>query len=223
MRTIEIIGYKRANLGKADAKKLRVDGNVPCVLYGGGEQIHFSVPMILFRELVYTPNSAFIKLNIEGDEYDAILQDVQFHPVNELILHADFLELQEGRLIKMDIPFHFTGEAPGLLQGGKLMVKLRKVTIKALPKDMPEFIDMDVSGLDLGDSIKIKDIEVKDFAILNNPRITIATVSVPRMILEEEPEEEEELEEGAEGAEGEEGSTEGSKEGPKEDSKEGDK
>ncbi len=223
MRTIEIIGYKRANLGKSDAKRLRVDGNVPCVLYGGGEQIHFYAPMILFRDLVYTPNAAFIKLNVEGDEYNAILQDVQFHPVNELILHADFLELQEGRMIKMDIPFHFTGEAPGLQQGGKLMVKLRNVAIKALPKYMPEFIDMDVSSMELGDSIKIKDIEEKDFAVLNNPRISIATVSVPRMILEEEPEEEEELEEGAEGAEGEEGSTEGSTEGSKEGSKEGDK
>lgn len=221
MRTIEIIGYKRANLGKSDAKRLRVDGNVPCVLYGGGEQIHFYAPMILFRELVYTPNSAFVKLNIEGDVHEAILQDVQFHPVNELILHADFLELHEGRRIKMDIPFHFVGVAPGIEQGGKLMVKLRKVSIKALPKDMPEFIDMDVSSLNLGDSIKIKDIEVKDFTILNNPRITIATVSVPRMILEEEPEEEE-LEEGAEGAEGAEGE-EGSTEGSKEESKDGDK
>jgi len=216
MRTIEIIGYKRANLGKSNAKRLRVDGNVPCVLYGGSEQIHFYAPMILFRELVYTPNSAFIKLNIEGDEHNAILQDVQFHPVNELILHADFLELHEDRRIKMDIPIHFIGEAPGIEQGGKLMVKLRKVSIKALPKDMPEFIDMDVSSLDLGNSIKVKDINVKDFTVLNSTRITIATVSVPRMILEEEPEEEE-LEEGAEGS-----TEEGTEEGTAEASKDSD-
>jgi len=89
MRTIEIIGYKRANLGKAEAKRLRAESNVPCVLYGGKEQIHFYAPMILFRELVYTPEAAYVKLNIEGDEYSAILQDIQFHPVNEIILHAD--------------------------------------------------------------------------------------------------------------------------------------
>ena len=93
METIEIIGYKRANLGKQNSKKLREEGNVPCVVYGGKEQIHFHSPMILFRDLVYTPGANFVKLNIEGVEKDAILQDIQFHPVSETILHADFLEL----------------------------------------------------------------------------------------------------------------------------------
>ncbi len=93
MRTVEIIGYKRANLGKADAKRLREDSQVPCVLYGGKEQVHFHAPMILFRDLVYTPEAAFVKINVEGEEFSAILQDVQFHPVSEIILHADFLLL----------------------------------------------------------------------------------------------------------------------------------
>lgn len=182
MKTIEIIGYKRANLGKLEARRLRGDGNVPCVLYGGKEQVHFYAPMILFRDLVYTPEAAFIKLNIEGDEYEAILQDVQFHPVNELILHADFLELHEDRLIKMDIPVQFNGIAPGIQQGGKLMVNLRKVHIQALPKDMPERIDLDISGLELGNSVKIGDIETKNFTLLNSPRVSIATISIPRLM-----------------------------------------
>ncbi len=190
MRTIEIIGYKRANLGKSDARRLRVDGNVPCVLYGGEEQIHFYAPMILFRDLVYTPEAAFVKLNIEGDEYRAILQDIQFHPVNELILHADFLELHEGRLIRMNIPVRFDGIAPGIQQGGKLMIKLREVRIQALPQDMPSHIDLDISELGLGDSVKIKDIETKNFTVLNSPRVTIATISIPRLMKGSQAEEE---------------------------------
>ncbi|MCK5471537.1 MAG: 50S ribosomal protein L25, partial [Cyclobacteriaceae bacterium] len=142
MRTVEIIGYKRANLGKADAKRLRADSQVPCVLYGGKEQVHFYSPMILFREIVYTPNAAFVKLNIEGEEYSAILQDIQFHPVSEVILHADFMALSDDKLIKMNIPVKFTGEAPGIIQGGILVVKLRKIRISALPENMPESITL---------------------------------------------------------------------------------
>jgi large subunit ribosomal protein L25 len=203
MRTVEVIGYKRANLGKADAKRLREESQVPCVLYGGKEQVHFHAPMILFRELAYKPEAAFVKLNIEGSEYSAILQDIQFHPVSEIILHADFLELSDDTPIKMDIPVIFTGKAPGVDQGGTLMVKLRKVRIKALPANMPEVISLDISGLVLGKSIKVAEIDVKDFELLNSPRVTIATVDIPRMILEEE--EEEEVSEEGEGEEGEEG------------------
>ena len=212
MRTIEIIGYKRANLGKSDARRLRMDGNVPCVLYGGGEQIHFYAPMILFRDLVYTPEAAFVDLNIEGDEYKAILQDIQFHPVNELILHADFLELHEGRMIKMKIPIRFTGAAPGIQQGGKLMVKLREVLIQALPQDMPEHIELDISELGLGDSVKIKDIETKNFTVLNSQRVSIATISIPRLMKGSQAEIEQEEAEAALAAEGEEEGVEGGEE-----------
>jgi len=196
MRTVEIIGYKRANLGKADAKRLRADGQVPCVLYGGKEQVHFYAPMILFREIVYTPEAAFVKLNIEGDEYSAILQDIQFHPVSEIILHVDFLVLTDDSPVKMDIPIKFSGEAPGLMQGGKLVVKLRKVRIKALPEKMPDSITMDVSGLELGKSIKVASIEADGFEILNNTRVTVASVEIPRALKAEGEEEEEGGEEG---------------------------
>ena len=196
MRTVEIIGYKRANLGKADAKRLRADSQVPCVLYGGKEQVHFYAPMILFREIVYTPEAAFVKLNIEGDEYSAILQDIQFHPVSEIILHVDFLVLTDDSPVKMDIPIKFSGEAPGLMQGGKLVVKLRKVRIKALPEKMPDSITMDVSGLELGKSIKVASIEADGFEILNNTRVTVASVEIPRALKAEGEEEEEGGEEG---------------------------
>lgn len=204
MRTVEIIGYNRANLGKADAKRLRADSEVPCVLYGGKEQVHFHAPMILFRDIVYTPDAAFIKLNIEGEEYSAILQDIQFHPVSEVILHADFLVLSDDVPVKMDIPVKFSGVAPGLIQGGNLVVKLRRVRIKALPEKMPDAITMDVSGLDLGKSIKVADIDADGFEILNSTRVTVASVEIPRALKtddeEEEGEGEEEGEEGGEDA-----------------------
>src|SRR6478735_7377016 len=121
MKSLEIIGFKRANLGKVDAKGLRLDANVPCVLYGGKEQIHFHTPMFLFRDLVYTGDVHTVKLTVAGKTYDAILQDIQFHPVNDMIVHADFLELVPGKEVKMNIPVRFEGQAPGVLKGGKLV------------------------------------------------------------------------------------------------------
>ena len=123
MKTVEIIGYRRANLGKADSQRLREEGLVPCVLYGGNEQIHFYSPMILFRELVYTNEAHFVHINIEGEEAQAILQEVQFHPVSEVILHADFLRITEGRKVKMNIPVRLVGQAPGVAKGGTLVRK----------------------------------------------------------------------------------------------------
>ncbi len=200
MRTVEIIGYNRANLGKTDAKQLRSESHVPCVLYGGKDQIHFYSPMILFRDIVYTPEACFVKLNIEGEVYSAILQDIQFHPVNEMILHADFLLLSDDKPIKMEIPIKLTGKAPGVIQGGRLNVKLRSVKVKGLPANIPEVINLDISGLSLGKMLKVSNIVLDGFEVLNNPRITIATVEIPRTVIAEEEEESEETEEGAEAA-----------------------
>ncbi|MDF9797680.1 large subunit ribosomal protein L25 [Catalinimonas alkaloidigena] len=201
MKTVEIIGYKRANLGKKESKRLRAEGNVPCVVYGSGEQTHFYAPMILFRPLVYTPEAHMVDLNIEGNHIRCILQDIQFHPVNEVILHADFLELQEKKPVKMDIPLHLTGTAPGVSKGGTLMFKRRSLRLKALPKDMPEHINVDVSGLDFGKAIKVSDVEAENFEILDNPAVSIAVIEVPRALrgrTEDEEEVEEGVEEGAE-------------------------
>lgn len=131
MKNLEIIGYKRANLGKKGSKDLRAEGQVPCVLYGGKEQVHFYTPMILFKQLLYTPNVYQVDLNIEGVQYKAILQDAQFHAVNETIEHVDFLELDENKPVRMEVPVRFTGVAPGVQKGGKLISKLRKVQIKS--------------------------------------------------------------------------------------------
>jgi len=182
MKSIEIIGFKRANLGKTEAKQLRIDGNVPCVLYGGDKQVHFHTPTILFRELVYTPEVHLVKLNIEGDLYDAVLQDIQFHPVSEMILHADFLLLQEGKIVKIDIPVKLMGTAPGVIKGGKLQIKTRTLKVKGLPQDLPDMIPVNVSKLDLGKSVKVGEVEVKNLEVLTSPLVTIATVEIPRAL-----------------------------------------
>ena len=205
MEIIEIIGYKRANLGKQNSKKLREEGNVPCVVYGGKEQIHFHSPMILFRDLVYTPGANFVKLNIEGVEKDAILQDIQFHPVSETILHADFLELQDDKKVKMEIPVKIIGDSPGVQQGGKILMRIRKLSLMAYPKNMPSFVEVDISELQLGKSIKVEELLNDQYDILNSPLVSVVSVNIPRVKIEIE-EDEEEGEEGAEGAEVAEGS-----------------
>ena len=217
METIEIIGYNRANLGKKNSKKLREEGNVPCVVYGGNEQIHFHSPMILFRDLVYTPGANFVKLNIEGLEKDAILQDIQFHPVSEVILHADFLELQENKKIRMDIPVKIIGDSPGVQQGGKILIRIRKLSLMAYPKNMPSFVEVDISELQLGKSVSVETLLNDQYDILNSPLVSVVSVNVPRVKIEVE-EEDEEGEEGVEGEEGEETKEGGSAEGENKDS-----
>ncbi|MEM6642168.1 MAG: 50S ribosomal protein L25/general stress protein Ctc [Bacteroidota bacterium] len=203
MKTVEIIGYQRANLGKTEAKRLREEGMVPCVVYGGEKQIHFYAPMILFRDVVYTNEAHFVSLIIEGEPepFEAILQDVQFHPVSEVILHADFLQLFRGTPIKMDIPVKPVGNAPGIQQGGKLIRKIKYLQVKALPKNMPEVIEVDVSELSIGKSIKVGELKQGDYEILNSPLVTLAGIEVPRALRGKSVDEEGEGEEAAEGEE----------------------
>ncbi len=176
MKSLEIIGFKRANLGKVDAKQLREETNVPCVLYGGKEQVHFQTPAFLFRDLVYSGEVHTVDLTVEGKKFKCILQDIQFHPVNEMILHADFLELLDDKLVKMDIPVKLVGTAAGVINGGKLVPKLKKVTVKALPKHLPDFISVDISHLEVGKSVKVSDIKLDNFIVTNAKAIPLATV-----------------------------------------------
>ncbi len=180
MKTVEIIGYRRANLGKADSQRLRDEGLVPCVLYGGNEQVHFYSPMILFRDLVYTNEAHFVHLNIEGEEFQAILQEVQFHPVSEIILHADFLRIAEDRKIKMNIPIRLIGTAPGVAKGGTLVRKRQALKVHAFPKNMPDHIDVDVSELDFHHAVKVSDIKMEGLEFLDPTQASIAVVEVPR-------------------------------------------
>jgi large subunit ribosomal protein L25 len=180
MKTVEIIGYRRANLGKTESQKLRDQGLVPCVLYGGNEQIHFYSPMILFRELVYTNEAHFVHINIEGLEAQAILQEVQFHPVSEIILHADFLRISEDRKIKMNIPVRLVGQAPGVSKGGTLVRKRASLKVYGFPKNMPDHIDVNVGELDFHHAVKVGDIKAEGLEFLDPKQASIAVVEVPR-------------------------------------------
>ena len=180
MKTVEIIGYRRANLGKNDAQKIREEGHVPCVLYGGDNQVHFYSPVILFRDLVYTNEAHFVHLNIEGEQCEAIMQEVQFHPVSEIILHVDFLRISNERKIKMQIPTRLVGQAPGVAKGGLLVRKRAALKVYALPKDMPDHIDIDCSNLDFHHAIKVADIKIPNLEFLDPKAAAIAAVEVPR-------------------------------------------
>jgi large subunit ribosomal protein L25 len=180
MKTIEIIGYRRANLGKTDAQQIREEGYVPCVLYGGNEQVHFYAPVILFREVVYTNEAHFVHLNIEGEECQAILQEVQFHPVSEIILHADFLRISEDRKIRMLVPVRLQGTAKGVAKGGMLVRKRAALKVYGYPKDMPDHIDVEVSDLDFHHAIKVGDMAMEGLEFLDPKAAAIAAVEVPR-------------------------------------------
>lgn len=180
MKTIEIVGYKRANLGKSQSQQLRNEGFVPCVVYGGNEQVHFYAPMILFRDLVYTNEAHFVHLNIEGEESEAILQEIQFHPVSEIILHADFLKISQDRKVKMSIPTRLVGKAPGVDKGGALVRKKATLTVYGFPKDMPDHIDVDVSTLDFHHAIKVSDMKIAGLEFVDPKQAAIAAVEVPR-------------------------------------------
>ncbi len=182
MKTVEIIGYKRANLGKTESQRLRDEGLVPCVLYGGQDQVHFYSPMILFRDLVYTNEAHFVHINIEGEECKAILQEVQFHPVSEIILHADFLRISDDRKVKMNIPTRLVGQAPGVSKGGTLVRKRAALKVFGFPKDMPDHIDVDVSHLDFHHAIKVGDMNLPGLVFMDPKQATIASVEIPRAV-----------------------------------------
>ena len=173
-------GSLRENVGKKDAKALRNAEKVPCVIYGGEKQLHFAVPYSDFRHLVYSPDIAFVDLDIEGTKFKAILQDIQFHPVSDNILHADFKELVDGKKIIMAVPVKTNGLPIGVTEGGKLMVKLRKLKVKALPEFMPETITIDVAHLKIGNSVKVKEINVDNVELLDTPNAVAVAVNMTR-------------------------------------------
>lgn len=180
MKSFEIKGEIRTTTGKKATKKLREQKVVPCVLYGGEENIHFCVPFSEFRSLVYTPDVYLVKLNIEGKAYQAIIQDMQWHPVEEQLLHADFLQVKSDKPVRIELPVTITGSAKGIKAGGKLKVNVRKLKVKGLVKDMPDTLIVDVNDLDVGQSIKVGDLKVEGIDFLVNKSNVIATVAVTR-------------------------------------------
>lgn len=180
MKTLVVKGQKRNSLGKKEAKLLRSQELVPSVLYGEGEPVHFAVPFSELRQLVYTPNVYLIDLDIDGTVYPAIVQDIQWHAVEEQALHVDFLKIEENKKIKINLPVKIVGLAKGIKAGGKLKSNLRQLKVKALAKDLPDTIEVNVTKLGIGQSIKVGDISLKDIEILDKKSNVIVAVTVTR-------------------------------------------
>jgi len=194
MKSVVVKGQKRETVGKKESKKLRAQDIVPAVLYGGEEPIHFAVPFSELRQLVYTPNVYLIDLEIDGQPYKAMMQDIQWHAVEEKILHIDFLRIQEDKPIKIDIPVKVTGFAKGIKAGGKLNTNLRRLKVKALAKDLPDNIEIDITPLGIGQSIKVPEIDIPNVEFLDkksNVVVSIVITRAAKSAAEEELEEEE--------------------------------
>jgi large subunit ribosomal protein L25 len=198
MKTVSLSGSLRGNVGKKDAKKARNQGLTPCVVYGGKEQVHCYVEEKAFKPILFTPESFLIKLEVGGKTYDVILQDVQYHPVTDSLLHADFLEVVPGKPVKTAIPVTLTGTSKGVLRGGRLIKKFRKLSVKGLIDDIPEKVVVDITKLDIGDSIKISNLKVENIEFLDPQSAMVVTVRTARVVVTAD----EEAEEGSEGEEG---------------------
>ena len=230
MKSIEIKGLIREATGKTSTNSVRKHGNVPCVLYGGDEIIHFTASEIGFKDLVYTAAAHTVILDFGDKKKNAILQDIQFHPVSDKILHADFYELHDDKPVTMDIPVELSGSAPGVLNSGGILTRnKRKLRVKALPGNLPDSLNVDISELELGDKFYTSELESDDYELLHPDNTVVCQVRTSRasMALPEdeegvEGEEGAEVAEGAEGAEGTDGkaaeSADGKSEAPKEES-----
>lgn len=181
MKFITIKGSKRESVGKVATKALRNAEKVPCVLYGREQTIHFSADEKAFKNLVYTPNVYTAKIELEsGESYNAVLQDIQFHTVTDKILHVDFYQLHEDKEITMEIPVRIVGTSPGVLNGGSLRFNLRKLSLRALPKNLPDFINADISNLKIGGKLYVTQLANKNYTLLHPDNTVVVQVRIAR-------------------------------------------
>jgi len=201
MKSITINGSKRESVGKKATKALRNAGEVPCVLYGGDEVTHFSAPSIAFKNLVYTADVHTVDLILDnGKKTNAVLQDIQFHPVTDEILHMDFYKFEDDQEITMEIPIHAEGIPKGVKNGGVLRFNLRRISVRGLAAKLPDYVVADVTALKIGQKLYTTAVKSDDFQILNPDNTVICQVRTSRNLSLIDPDDEdEELEEGAEG------------------------
>jgi large subunit ribosomal protein L25 len=181
MKTIEIKGLLRTELGKKSSKQIRKTGNVPCVIYGKKENIHFHAHENSFKNLVYTAEAHLVKLTIEDKEYRAVLKDMQFHPVKDNILHADFMEVFDNKPVVISIPIKVSGDSVGVIAGGKLAIKKRTLKVKGLAADLPEFLPIDITDLKIHESIKVGDLSFGKIELLDPKKSMVLTIATSRV------------------------------------------
>jgi len=200
MKTLAINVKEREKVGKSNTRALRNQGNVPCVLYGGEKQVTFYAHENDFRKLVYTPDVFVVELNIDGNKFRAIMQDIQFHPVSEKILHIDFLQVFDDKPVTVSIPVILEGIAEGVRNGGNLMFRRNKIITKGLVADLPDAIKINIEHLKIGMFTYIKDLDIEGCEFLAPGNSVVVGVKTARTAIEETVEEEDEATEGAEGA-----------------------
>jgi len=181
MKTIEIKGTFRTELGKKSSKLIRRAGGVPCVIYGKEKNIHFHAPELSFKNLVYTPAAHLVKLIIEDKEYDAVLKDMQFHPVKDNILHADFIEIHDNKSVVINIPIKVSGDSVGVIAGGKLSIKRRTLKVKGLAKDLPEALPIDITNLKIHEGLKVGDLSYDKIELLDPKKSMVLTIATSRV------------------------------------------
>ena len=203
MKSLTINGSQRESVGKSSTKALRNAGQIPCVLYGGDKPLHFSAPELAFSKLVYTPNAHTVVIALDnGETYNAIMQDIQFHPVTDRILHIDFYQIFENKEISMEIPVQIVGTSKGVLNGGVLRRPYRKLRVKAIPSKLPDFIEVDITPLKIGSKLYITALENEDYKFLHPDNTVVCQVRRSRLAVVDEDEDEDEGDEAAAATEG---------------------
>ncbi|MDN3665157.1 50S ribosomal protein L25/general stress protein Ctc [Algibacter miyuki] len=192
MKSITINGSQRESVGKKATKALRNAGQVPCVLYGGDKPVHFSAQELAFSKLVYTPNAHTVVIKLDsGETLNAVLQDIQFHPVTDGILHVDFYQLFEDKEIALDIPVNLVGNSKGVKNGGILRRNNRKLRVKALPANLPDFIEVDITPLKIGDKVAVSELANEKYTFLHTDNTVVCQIKTSRTAVVEDDDEEE--------------------------------
>ena len=186
MKSITIEGQLRTGFGKNATRQIRSQELVPGVIYGGAQEINFTAPATAFKNLVYTPSFQVAEVVVDGKTYRTILKDLQFDKVNDKLIHIDLLELVEDKKVIADIPLKFVGVSPGVKDGGKLVIKMKSLKVKTYPKYLKEQIEVSIDDLELNGNIRVEDVKVDNYEILNSPRIPIASVTLTRQLKQEE-------------------------------------
>jgi len=180
MKSISIKGSERESVGKKATKALRDAGMVPCVIYGGSQPVHFAADERAFKNLVYTPNAHTVVVDLEGKTFNVILQDIQFDPVSDRINHIDFFQLNENKEIIMEVPVKITGTSPGVLLGGDLRLNQRRLKVKALPKNLPDYVEANISELQMGNKLYVTKLETKNFKLMHPDNTVVCQVKISR-------------------------------------------
>ena len=182
MKTIDLQVQRREDTGKRVAKDLRKEGKVPGVIYDNSKATHITVDVQAARKVLYTEETYVVNLDIEGEKQDVIVRNADFHPVTDILQHVEFLRVTDDRPVSVSLPIKLIGTAAGVIKGGKMAIKLRRLNVKGIPSKLPEKIEVDVSGLDLGESIKVMDANIEGIKVLTAPSAAIATVIIPRAL-----------------------------------------